>query len=253
MQNTITKTVQRGFTLIELLVVIAIIAILAAILFPVFARAREQARKASCQSNLKQIGLAVVMYTQDYDEAYPVANMGYKIPGTTSNYFWYQVLQPYAKSYEVWVCPTSGPISHWTSGAMAGMQDSYGINNCGASLTDAGEPGHGFGNSFGQCSASGNGPTKLMDIVSPSQTIFAGDAASNGVSNYLLIGYSNSGYIPVLHGGQVGPFNKSPAQPVDTSQGGGNYLFADGHVKFIQAQRLLTSTARRPYFNIQGK
>src|SRR5579872_2787695 len=62
---------RRGFTLIELLVVIAIIAILAAILFPVFARAREQARKASCISNMKQLGLAALMYTQDYDETWP--------------------------------------------------------------------------------------------------------------------------------------------------------------------------------------
>src|SRR5262245_57150515 len=65
---------KRGFTLIELLVVIAIIAILAAILFPVFARAREQARKATCLSNLRQMGTAVTMYVQDYDETYPIAN-----------------------------------------------------------------------------------------------------------------------------------------------------------------------------------
>src|SRR4030081_1263811 len=63
---------RRGFPLIELLVVIAIIAILAAILFPVFASAREKARQASCQSNLRQLGLATLMYTQDYDETYPL-------------------------------------------------------------------------------------------------------------------------------------------------------------------------------------
>ena len=246
-----TNNKKQGFTLIELLVVIAIISILAAILFPAFARAREQARKASCQSNLKQIGLAVIMYTQDYDEAYPVSSMGYHVTGTTSWTRWYHVLQPYAKSYQVWVCPTSGAVSHWTSGGLAGMQFSYGINNCGASLTDGGKPGYGFGNTFGQCTVSGNGPTKMMDIDSPSETIFAGDAASNGRSNGLLIGYSSSSYVPVLHGGQVGPFNTATTQPVDMSQGGGNYLFADGHVKFIQAQKLLTSTARRPYFNVR--
>src|SRR5439155_13821342 len=65
---------RKGFTLIELLVVIAIIAILAAILFPVFARAREKARGASCLSNMKQIGLAIIMYTQDYDETLPVCD-----------------------------------------------------------------------------------------------------------------------------------------------------------------------------------
>src|SRR3954449_5967067 len=67
----VQKPRKLGFTLIELLVVIAIIAIMAAILFPVFAQAREQARKASCQSNLKQLGLGLAMYTQDYDETYP--------------------------------------------------------------------------------------------------------------------------------------------------------------------------------------
>src|SRR5689334_5202516 len=70
------QAAKPGFTLIELLVVIAIIAILAAILFPVFARARENARRASCQSNLKQIGLGIMMYTQDYDETFPRSAIG---------------------------------------------------------------------------------------------------------------------------------------------------------------------------------
>ncbi|HLJ53881.1 MAG TPA: prepilin-type N-terminal cleavage/methylation domain-containing protein, partial [Chthonomonadaceae bacterium] len=81
----------RGFTLIELLVVIAIIAILAAILFPVFARARESARKTSCISNMKQIGLAAKMYINDYDECYPDSrdtwNNGLPGPGWTPNYY----------------------------------------------------------------------------------------------------------------------------------------------------------------------
>ncbi len=91
-----------GFTLIELLVVIAIIAILAAILFPVFAKAREKARSASCLSNLKQIGIATMQYVQDYDETYGYGTI--MISGA-DNYFPH-TLQPYCKSVQVFVCPS---------------------------------------------------------------------------------------------------------------------------------------------------
>src|SRR6195952_4217645 len=87
-----------GFTLIELLVVIAIIAILASILFPAFGRARENARRSSCQSNEKQIGLGLLQYVQDYDERYPIAI------GAAS---WRQVIQPYLKSAQIFTCPSN--------------------------------------------------------------------------------------------------------------------------------------------------
>ncbi len=111
---------RKGFTLIELLVVIAIIAILAAILFPVFARAREKARQASCQSNLKQLSLGVLMYAQDYDErtcgAYgnssrytgipiprgPISNRG----GASSWWFWADMIYPYVKNRQLFICPS---------------------------------------------------------------------------------------------------------------------------------------------------
>jgi len=249
-KSTLRRTGQ-GFTLIELLVVVAIIALLAAILFPVFSRAREQARKASCQSNLKQIGLALVMYTQDYDESYPAQNMGY-LRSDGYGAHWYDALQPYAKSYQVWVCPTSGYLTKYPSGAMY----SYGMNNCGTSVTAVGTPGYGFGNNLlGQCTASGSGPTKLVDIVNPSGTIFAADAASNGLGGSygnILVGYGNDTFIPVLHGGQVGPFSGTVQQPVDKSGGGGNYLFADGHVKYLPVQVLIPGLSRRrAYFNVR--
>lgn len=99
------KTTRQAFTLIELLVVIAIIAILASILFPVFARARENARRASCMSNLKQLGLGAMMYIQDYDEHYPQLWLVY---GSSSfrPYGWGDSLQPYIKSTQVFQCPS---------------------------------------------------------------------------------------------------------------------------------------------------
>ena len=102
---------KHGFTLIELLVVIAIIAILAAILFPVFARARENARKSTCQNNLKQIGLAVMQYCQDYDEKYVSIyddGLGYAAGGRV---IWADKLQPYIKNRAVFVCPSNSNAS----------------------------------------------------------------------------------------------------------------------------------------------
>jgi prepilin-type N-terminal cleavage/methylation domain-containing protein/prepilin-type processing-associated H-X9-DG protein len=98
---------QRAFTLIELLVVIAIIAILAAILFPVFARARENARKASCQSNLKQVASAALMYAQDYDETLPPSAI-YELPYPTGLNWWPDLLHPYTKNWQVAICPSQG-------------------------------------------------------------------------------------------------------------------------------------------------
>lgn len=104
----------RAFTLIELLVVISIIAVLAAILFPVFARARENARRTSCLSNLKQIGLGVMMYVQDYDEKYPMRSMGATATASVSPWgrsstsrWWMELMDPYVKSKQLFYCPSS--------------------------------------------------------------------------------------------------------------------------------------------------
>jgi prepilin-type N-terminal cleavage/methylation domain-containing protein/prepilin-type processing-associated H-X9-DG protein len=120
---------KAAFTLIELLVVIAIIAILAAILFPVFAQAREKARAAACLSNLKQIGMATRMYTQDYDE---VLVPNYLYSSKTTWIWWFDLLQPYVKNRAVFLCPSWSDVdvNATPPGAVKETQRwSYGGNN----------------------------------------------------------------------------------------------------------------------------
>jgi prepilin-type N-terminal cleavage/methylation domain-containing protein/prepilin-type processing-associated H-X9-DG protein len=119
---------KRGFTLIELLVVIAIIAILAAILFPVFAQARDKARATTCLSSTKQIALSVHMYAQDFDEAYPMVWPRSAAPAV----LWPDVLMPYVKNQGVWKCPSrlrARPL-YTTYGVTFGMNShAFGYNN----------------------------------------------------------------------------------------------------------------------------
>jgi prepilin-type N-terminal cleavage/methylation domain-containing protein/prepilin-type processing-associated H-X9-DG protein len=230
MTNIRTK---KAFTLIELLVTIAIIGILAAILFPVFARAREQARKASCQSNLKQLGLAEMMYVQDYDETFQAA---YISGGTVGvSYYWYDMIQPYVKNKQVFICPTAGDIQYgngygWNIGGKTGG-NGFGLKGTETSVTDA--PNSQF--------------VHLATITAPAETILLGDPASNGYASngWILVSYADKGYFPVLHGGQVGPFNTSSSV---APGGGGNYLFADGHVKYLEASAAYANAAN--LFNV---
>jgi len=152
-----------AFTLIELLVVIAIIAILAAILFPVFAQARAKARQASCLSNQRQIGLATGMYVQDYDENFyphrfnsgpdsnpflqdPVGNT--TITGAARNKtFWISLLQPYVKNYDLFKCPSEGGVSSpWVKWNTDGLQCGNSLNN---TTVGCGGVGYGGQNSYG--------------------------------------------------------------------------------------------------------
>src|SRR5919205_3400091 len=104
----------RAFTLIELLVVIAIIAILAAILFPVFAQAREKARQTACLSNTKQLGLGIMQYVQDYDGYYPYVRVL-----STPNSNWGNAIYPYVKSTQVFVCPSNSTVKGLSMGSNA--------------------------------------------------------------------------------------------------------------------------------------
>jgi len=147
------KKVRRiGFTLIELLVVIAIIAILAAILFPVFARAREAARAASCKSNLKQIGTGWMMYVQDYDEKTPFNTWsGTPCGGGPAQAVMLWRIQPYVKNANVLVCPSDGApfvgqdgVGPCTNVAMSYGSDNAGVINNGGSIAAIDAPAQTF-------------------------------------------------------------------------------------------------------------
>ena len=131
---------RRGFTLIELLVVIAIIAILAAILFPVFARAREKARQSSCLSNVKQLMLAVQQYAQDYDE---------RMPRHGNNPDWTEQIYPYVKNVQVYNCPSSSTAGPSTEADLGNL----------------------FNYSWNYYSSGGQNNFKLAQIVRPSEAI----------------------------------------------------------------------------------
>lgn len=120
---TSKKCTVKGFTLIELLVVIAIIAILAAILFPVFSRARENARRSSCLSNTKQIGLAILQYSQDYDEKMPLHE---RADVSEADGWWLAMVQPYAKSTQIGFCPSDSSVT--ASSPLSYINVSYGYN-----------------------------------------------------------------------------------------------------------------------------
>jgi len=198
---------KRGFTLIELLVVIAIIAILAAILFPVFARAREKARQSSCLSNTKQLGLAFMMYAQDYDETLiPLANGGYGV----ARYNWYTLIQPYIKNTQILICPSSKSATI-----------SYGLSfmNIAADDTSAGLLGAG---------------AKLANIEYPADAAIMTDAErADGAQIYYF-------YSPKLYAfGAVSGYPNNGIPNPGRHNGGNNVAFCDGHAKWIATSTML--------------
>jgi prepilin-type N-terminal cleavage/methylation domain-containing protein/prepilin-type processing-associated H-X9-DG protein len=203
---------RSGFTLIELLVVIAIIAILAAILFPVFARAREKARQASCQSNLKQIGLAYAMYAQDYDEMIAPTSIGSAmgtiwVPG---------LLDPYTKNIQIWRCPSYGTLQ---ATAAVGMP---GAANCACAGTYYRLRG-GYGPNYGDTGRLNPWPVPsnrpLAQIPDVAGTLLIADSH--------CVVASPPGIWPD-DGGMGGNEGQCLRH-----NGGANVCFVDGHVKWL--------------------
>ncbi|MBC8138456.1 MAG: DUF1559 domain-containing protein [Fibrella sp.] len=228
---TSVKTASGGFTLIELLVVIAIIAVLAAILFPVFARAREKARQTACLNNLKQLGLALLQYTQDYDEYTP--NRHYNSPGFVGDEYLgtpAPLLEPYIKTRAVFICPTKqrgapDPLNATdpVTGATGLHQQSYAYNFIGV---------------FSETTRA----EKISSIRNPSQTISIceiGDApwldGYWSLSSYPNYQFGNS---DIRYQIQRGKHNMMI-----------NNVYADGHAKSSRASQLKWGN----YYGVQAK
>lgn len=236
-----SKALSKGFTLIELLVVIAIIAILAAILFPVFARARENARRTSCLGNVKQIGLGVMMYVQDYDEKFPLANGTRPGEGTppggwadsysqsVSYWYWANMVWPYTKNQQIYSCP-----SGFIAGNMAIRFGGYGansfiVNNTPVNMAAIGAPA---------------GTYLLMDAGQFSVNTFSA-ASAQGQANYIpgtaqCTGYPTGRYTPYLAGNYLDDYQTG------RHFNGVNVAFADGHAKWLQSDTVCNEAKKHP-------
>jgi prepilin-type N-terminal cleavage/methylation domain-containing protein/prepilin-type processing-associated H-X9-DG protein len=243
---------RRGFTLIELLVVIAIIAILAAILFPVFAQAREKARQISCASNLKQLSLAVIMYLQDSDEAYPQGNSAFTNWQFDFTHGWSTEISPYIKSLGVYGCPDDTKGGVVIPGQGLGL--SYAVNGLQSIWTPNNQSCLGL-----MCQGPTIGGNTVFDsqVTKPDDTIMiaelwdaqyltaTGDYNASGAFDELFTGlpygdfiqtelpnqcdldYSSSGDGNCGHGYPYGPTGAVSVH----ADGLANFAFADGHVK----------------------
>lgn len=198
---------KSGFTLIELLVVIAIIAILAAILFPAFARARENARRASCQSNLKQIGLGILQYAQDFDETMP----GWYSVGTApaGHRSWATMIQPYVKSIQIFTCPSGSGATRVWDGSEPTLNMGYALNGTNSSATNK----------------AANGLSSISGTAS-----YTPQLASMEVAAEFFVAM-DSNAVPST-GGVTSPSYRDAGVMGNLHFDGLNVLYGDGHVKW---------------------
>ena len=230
------KGVRTGFTLIELLVVIAIIAILAAILFPVFARARENARRASCQSNLKQIGLGLLQYTQDYDDRTPRSWFGPNGDATNAaagRYKWMDAIYPYVKSDQLFVCPSDSLVTDM----IANRKNSAYSNSLGGYRYGS------YGNNNSYYDMDWNPVNKsLAAIESVATTVWATETAPPPTGSAAFpfeVSWADIASQPTVANESPRRLDKIRERHLETA----NVLFVDGHVKSMRLSAMTkTST-----------
>jgi prepilin-type N-terminal cleavage/methylation domain-containing protein/prepilin-type processing-associated H-X9-DG protein len=237
--NTMTTQPKRnGFTLIELLVVIAIIAILAAILFPVFAQARDKARQTACLSGTKQMGSALMMYMQDNDEQTPLINQGTAAMSPCP--CWPDMILPYIKTASFFFsCPSAAIKPGWTPGSKTGI--AFGFNTL-YTGTEVSGVGYETTPPAGNVNTNPQTPARLAQFAVPADTIVFGDA--NG--SYIIYSPDKNGTVislnppydqglPVPNIGRAGSGNNTTSQRfMGRHQLGSNFVYADGHSKWLR-------------------